>query len=156
MDDLTNKVEKTIKNHTGLAMGAAIIPLPVIDMVAISAVEWDMLRSINKLYGITWSEDIGKQIIAIAAAATIGTGIWGSILKLIPGIGAVAGGMIQMTLAGTICYALGYAYKTYTEKGGVFDKEEFKKDMINNFKKAKKVVNDLKDDVINGKYKKTK
>jgi len=147
MEELSSKVEKTIRNHTGLAMGAAIVPVPVADVVAISAIELDMLRAISKIYGKDLRDDLGKQIIGIAVAATVGGGIWGAILKLIPGIGSAAGGAIQMTVAGTICYALGYAYKSYVESDGVFDPEKFKAEMIYNMKSAKETVKKMKNEM---------
>lgn len=153
MSDITSRADSTIRNHTGFAMAAAVIPVPIADLGAITLVETDMLRALTKIYGLKWSDGFGKQAVGIAAAVTIGTGIWASVLKFIPGMGTMFGGTIQMTIAGTVCYALGKAYQKHLETGGeVFDKETFEAEMKGHMKEGKKVAKDLKDDVKKGEH----
>lgn len=155
MSEITKRANSTIRNHTAFAMTAAIVPVPVADIGAITAVEIDMLRALTKIYGLKWSDSFGKQAVGIAAAATVGTGIWASVAKLIPGLGTIVAGVIQMGIAGTVCYALGKTYQMHLETGGeVFDKETFEDEMKKHMKEGKKVADELKDDVKKGKYKK--
>jgi uncharacterized protein (DUF697 family) len=153
MSKITERANATIRNHTGFAMAAAVVPIPFADVGAITAVEIDMLRSLTKIYGLTWSENLGKQAVGTAAAVMIGTGIWGSVVKFIPGLGSVVGGLIQMSIAGSVCYALGIAYKTHLDTGGdVFDKTKFEKDIKDHLSEGKNYANSIKHDVKNGKY----
>ena len=99
MSCITDRANATIRNHTAFAMAAAIIPVPIADIGAITAVEIDMLRALTKIYGLKWSDNIGKQAVCIAAAATTGTLVWASVVKFLPGLGTVVGGAIQMIIA---------------------------------------------------------
>ena len=153
MSELTKRANNSIRNHTGFAMAAAIVPVPVADVGAITLVEIDMLRALTKIYGLKWSENIGKQAIGIAAAVTIGTTIWASAAKFIPGLGTVVGGAIQMGIAGSVCWALGKAYQKHLESGGeVFDKKSFEEELRAHVKEGKKVAKELKKDAKSGKY----
>ena len=155
MSAISGRANSTIRNHTGFAMAAAVVPVPVADIGAITAVEIDMLRALTKIYGLNWSDGLGKQAVGIAAAATVGTGIWASICKFIPGIGSYVGGAIEMSIAGSVCFALGKTYQKHLESGGeVFDKATFEAEMKEHMKEGKKVANNLKKDVRSGKFKK--
>ncbi len=155
MSDITERADASIRNHVGFAMTAAIVPVPVADIGAITAVEIDMLRALTKIYGLDWKEGLALKAVGIAAAIAVGTGIWASALKILPGIGTVAGGAIQMGIAGTVCYALGKTYQQHLESGGeVFNAETFKAEMKEHMKNGKKVVQEMKDDVKKGNYKK--
>ncbi|MBP7562293.1 MAG: DUF697 domain-containing protein [Candidatus Cloacimonetes bacterium] len=153
MSYLHEKSNACIRNHTGFAMAAAVIPVPVADIGAITAVEIDMMRALTKIYGLNWSENIGKQALGIASAAMAGTGIWGSLIKFMPGVGSIVGGMIQMSVAGTVCYALGKTYQLHLETGGeVFNPEVFATKMKEYIKEGKNIVKELKKNVKNGEY----
>jgi len=133
-------------------MAAAVIPIPVADIGAISAVELDMMRSLGNIYGLAWHEGIGKKALGIGGAAMTGQAIW-SAVKLIPGLGTVVGGIGQMIVAGTVCYALGKAYQAYLESGGgEFDHDSFSADLDSFKDEGRRVANELKDDVRAGKF----
>ena len=73
--------------------------------------------------------DISKSFLTSFVSATIGSAgatvlgktIVSNLLKLIPGVGTVAGGMISGTTAGLLTTALGEAYILYT---GEINKED--------------------------------
>ena len=154
MSEIHDRANAIIRNHTGIAMAAAIIPIPVADIGAITAVEIDMLRALTKIYGLNWSENLGKQAVGIGAACIIGPGLWGAAVKFIPGLGAIIGGAIQMTIAGSVCFALGKAYQEHLESGGeVIDKTTFTKALKAHLDEGKKVANSMKKEVKDGKYK---
>ena len=48
MSEIHDRANACIRNHTGIAMAAAVIPIPVADVGAITAVEIDMLRGLTK------------------------------------------------------------------------------------------------------------
>lgn len=153
MSEIHDRANACIRNHTGIAMAAAVIPIPVADVGAITAVEIDMLRGLTKIYGLKWSENLGKQAVGIGAAIAIGTGVWASVVKIVPGVGSLIGGAIQMTIAGSVCFALGKAYQTHLESGGeVIDEESFKKAIKDHLAEGKRIAKEMKQDVKDGKY----
>src|SRR5512134_3725407 len=54
----------TIKNHAFGAMGVGLIPLPAADFVALTALQVNLLRKLSRFYGVAFSEDVGKKVVA--------------------------------------------------------------------------------------------
>jgi uncharacterized protein (DUF697 family) len=113
----------TIKNHTMTAMGIGILPVPGLDLIALTGVQLNLLRKLGRLYGYNLSDDTGKKLLGsllggylpLAIAAPIA-----SVLKFIPGVGIAAGILAQSTLAGATTYAVGKLFMQHFESGGDF------------------------------------
>ena len=138
---LHERSDACIRNHVIAAMAAAVIPVPVADMGAITMVELDMLRALTAIFGRKWSDNLGKQAVGLAGAAVTGHLVWSGLasgLKFLPGIGSAVGGALQMTVAGAVCFALGKAYQKHLESGGeTIDEEAFRKSVNENYKEGK-------------------
>src|SRR6185436_2578149 len=70
------------------AMGAGIVPLPIVDVLAISAVQLRMLKQLGDHYGVAFSEHRVKNIVGvlIGGLGSVGLGSLAamSLMKLIP------------------------------------------------------------------------
>jgi uncharacterized protein (DUF697 family)/GTP-binding protein EngB required for normal cell division len=99
------------------AAGAASVPVPGVDAAGVLSVNIGMIASVSVIMGVQLSMDSIKTIAGsmVAALATTGGGRWiaGEVLKLIPGIGSMTGGVITATIAGTATYGLGYGYTEF-------------------------------------------
>jgi len=96
------------------AAGIAAIPIPFSDAVGIVPIQIGMLAGISATFGLSIDEiflgTILGTIIAGTGGTMVGRLIVGGLLKMIPGIGSVAGGTIAATTAAAITTALGEAY----------------------------------------------
>jgi len=106
------------------SMVAGLIPLPVVDLVALTGIQLKMLHSLAKLYDIPFSKDLGKSITGSLVGGVIPVGVTrasaGSLAKFIP-IGGTATGMITTSVfAGATTYALGKVFIQHFESGGTF------------------------------------
>jgi uncharacterized protein (DUF697 family) len=134
-----------IKNHMIWSMGAGLIPVPVVDMFAVSAIQLDMIRQLATLYDIDFKQTEGKARIT----ALTGTGLarlGARAVKFIPGVGSVLGGVTMAVLSGATSYALGEAFKKHFETGGTmldFDPARFKKYYNEKFEKGKEIAKDM-------------
>lgn len=134
-----------IKNHMIWSMGAGLIPVPVVDMFAVSAIQLDMIRQLATLYHIDFKQTEGKARIT----ALTGTGLarlGARAVKFIPGVGSVLGGVTMAVLSGATSYALGEAFRKHFETGGTmldFDPARFKKYYDEKFEKGKEIAKDL-------------
>jgi len=152
--EFSEEASKTIRKHTATAMATAMVPIPAADIAAITIVEINMIRELTRIYGHNWNDKLARQIIGIAAAAMVGGGLWASVLKFIPSLGTVSGSVIQMGIAGTVCYALGRAYQSHLESGEEsFDKKEFEETMKQHLAEGKRIADELKEDVKKGMFK---
>ncbi len=115
----TKKVETIddiIKNHVIYAMTAGAIPIPLVDFVAISAIQLDMIKNIAEFYSADYDSSKGKSL----ASSLVGTSfakLGASAVKALPGIGTVLGIAAQVLLAGGSTYALGKVFDTHFSGG---------------------------------------
>lgn len=108
---------------------AGAVPIPFSDAALLVPTQIGMIATITTIFGM----EINKSILTAIISSTLGAGsatilgktIVSNLLKLIPGIGSVAGGAISGTTASLLTTALGKAYISLMEmifKGEV-DKE---------------------------------
>lgn len=139
-----------IRNHMAWSMGAGLIPFPVADFFAVSAVQLDMVRQLCKLYEIDFKENEMKAVIT--ALTTSGFAKVGAkaMIKFIPGIGQIVGGMTMAVLSGASSYAVGEVFKKHFETGGTildFDMDRLKKMYNEKFEKGKKMAEQMKQEI---------
>lgn len=142
--------ETVIRNHVLWSMGASyIIPLPVADVFAVSALQLDMIRQLCRVYDIDFAETQGKAIVSALTTSTMARAGARSLLKLVPVVGTVVGGITVAIVNGASTYALGEVFKTHFATGGTildFDTERLKKMYREKFEKGKRVAKEWKEE----------
>lgn len=136
------------------SFGEGFAPIPFSDAALLVPTQVGMIAGITVIFGM----DISKSFLTSFVSATIGSAgatvlgktIVSNLLKLIPGVGTVAGGMISGTTAGLLTTALGEAYlllmemvykgeinkeDLYTEEGQAAMTKLFKEELRKNRKK---------------------
>lgn len=135
-----------IKNHMLWTMGAGFIPIPIADLFAVGYLQLDMIRQLSKIYDIDFQETEGKAIISSITTAGIAKVGAARIVKFIPIVGSMLGGVALSIFSGASTYALGYAFKKHFEAGGTFldfDMNKLKKTYKELFEKGKTVAEEL-------------
>jgi uncharacterized protein (DUF697 family) len=100
---------------------AGLIPLPVVDLFAVGGLQLQMVRRLSQVYGVAFSDNSGKALIASMAGSMIPTtsGIGAaSTLKFVPVIGTLTAGVVMPTLSAGATYAIGKAFIQHFESGG--------------------------------------
>ncbi len=142
--------ETIIRNHILWSMGASfLIPVPVADIFAVSALQLDMIRQLCRVYNVDFAETQGKAVVTSLTSSTLAKVGARSLIKIIPGIGQLVGGVATSIFNGASTYALGEVFKKHFESGGTildFDTERLKKFYQEKFEKGKKVAEQLKKD----------
>ena len=141
--------ETIIRNHVIWSMGAGLIPVLIADIFAVSALQLDMIRQLCRAYDQNFSETQGKAIVTSLTSSTLARLGARSLIKLIPGVGSIIGGMTVSIFAGASTYALGEVFKSHFDSGGTildFDPERLRKYYQEKFEKGKKVATDLRKD----------
>ena len=141
--------ETVIRNHVIWSMGASyIIPLPIADVFAVSALQLDMIRQLCRVYDIDFAETQGKAIVSALTTSTLARAGARSLLKVIPVVGTVVGGVTTAVINGASTYALGEVFKAHFAHGGTFldfDTDRLKKLYYEKFEKGKKVAKSWKE-----------
>lgn len=118
--DKLPKAMEIIRNHVGFSLGAALVPFPGADLLAVSAVQLNMLRQLAKLYQVGFMDTLGRNLIS----AVVGGGLarlGASLIKIIPGVGTLIGEVSMPVLSGASTYALGQVVARHFDHGGTLD-----------------------------------
>jgi uncharacterized protein (DUF697 family) len=111
---------------------AGLIPVPFVDLAAVGGVQIEMLRRISKIYGVPFSKNSGKAVIAGIAGSMIpaSSGIGASsMIKGVPGIGTAISALTMPTLSVGATFAIGMAFIQHFASGGTlldFDPPDYK------------------------------
>lgn len=122
MEEKEPIAKKIVKNYMWWSMGAGLIPVPFVDLAAVSGVQLKMLKDMSDLYEIKFSENKGKSIVSALLGSivpnSLSVGNMGSILKMVPVIGSVLGGLSMSLFSGAATYAIGKIFIQHFEAGG--------------------------------------
>lgn len=100
---------------------AGLVPIPVVDALAVGGLQLQMVRRLSQIYGVAFSENRGKALIATIAGSMIPTtsGIGAaSVLKAVPIIGTLAAGFVMPALSAGATYAIGKTFIQHFASGG--------------------------------------
>ena len=144
------KAEEIIKWHAIYAAGAGLIPVSLVDIAAVTAIQLDMMRQLSRLYGFNFSENEGKGWVTAISTSTLAKA-GSSLLKLVPGVGTILGGASMSLFSGASSYAIGQAFYIQLKTKGNFDDfdlEESKKAYKEAFEQGKEKIKSWKDGVM--------
>lgn len=112
---------RIVKSNTTWAAAAGLAPFPLLDLVAVGAVQVRMVKQLADLYGVPFRKDLAKSLIGAAIGSTGAFAVAapiGSMLKAVPGIGTFASTFATPAAAGAATYALGKVFTQHFETGG--------------------------------------
>lgn len=98
-------VDDIVRGHVIWAMGAGLIPLPLFDIAAVTAIQLDALKKLAAEEGIDYSTDGGKQFVTALTGGTFAR-LGASLIKAIPGVGSVIGGLSMSAMSAASTYAI--------------------------------------------------
>ena len=114
------KADEVVRAHVLWSLGAGFVPITIVDIAAVTAVQVDMIGQISKIYRVEFQLGEIKSIISALAGSTLAR-IGASLVKAIPLVGSLVGGMSMAALSGAMSYALGQVFISHVERGGTFE-----------------------------------
>lgn len=122
---LDKRADEIIRRHMWAAGGAAgINPIPLLDIAGGSAITVKMVLELARVYKqsidadtvVKMLEQLGKNLVAMvgvtAATPALASGV-GALLKTVPGIGTLAGGLVQGTVQALVTRWIGNVFQKY-------------------------------------------
>jgi uncharacterized protein (DUF697 family) len=132
-------------------MGAGLIPVPILDLVAVSGAQLKMLAEISKIYDVPFQESRGKAIagslIGSVVPGALSFGAIASLLKAVPVAGTFLAGGTMVMFCGASAWALGKVFIQHFESGGTFltlEPEKVREYFKAQFEEGKKVATTMK------------
>ena len=142
----SEEAEKIIRTHVLWSVGAGLMPVPLFDIAAVTAVQMDMLKQLAELHEVDFSKSTGKTFVSALTGSTFAR-IGASVIKSVPGIGTVIGGLSMSVLSGASTYAVGQvAVSHFRSRGSLLDVDMdwAKKTYGEAFEHGNQIVEDLR------------
>ena len=145
-----NLSHELVKKYMWWSMGAGLIPIPLVDIAAVSGVQLKMLNELAKVYDVKFSKNAGKSIISALiggiSADALSKSYITSAVKSIPIIGIV--GAVSMPIfSGATTWAIGKVFIQHFASGGTFldfDPKKVKEYFMNLFKQGQEMAHGMK------------
>ncbi len=137
-----------IRYHVWASIGVGLIPMPLIDIVALTAVQLHLLKKIAESYGVPFFRDKVKNILSALAGGYLPGMISASVAsmaKAVPLAGQTIGAAAMPVIAGAATYAVGKVFVQHFASGGTFltfDPEEVWAYYADMFEEGKKIAGD--------------
>ena len=104
--------QKVVAAAIAIAGGIAATPIPVADAPLLITTQFEMLRRLSTIYGVTLSATTLATAMTGAGASMIGKTIAGTLLKFVP----IAGSVVNAGIAGSITWVLGWTWMELCER----------------------------------------
>jgi len=113
--------QRVINSHANWASAGGIVPLPFVDIFAISGLQVRMVMRLADLYGVPFSQEAAKTIVAAVIGGVtphvVTAGTVGLLFKSVPGFGALVGVFGIASLANASTRVLGRVFVAHFEAG---------------------------------------
>jgi uncharacterized protein (DUF697 family) len=142
--------DTAIKKHVMWAMGVGLVPVPLVDIAGVGAVQMAMISDICKIFGVSFSQERTRSIVASLLGAFLPLSVAttaSSLLKFVPLLGTTVGVLTMPLAAGASTYAVGKVFVQHFEAGGTIltlDPKAVRDYFATEFEHGKKFVADLK------------
>lgn len=139
------KADSIIKSNVVQAMAVGLIPVPLLDVVGLTNIQFKMVDDLVKLYGIRYT-NIEKSVVRSFIMGLLPVaGVTGlsSAFKFLPGIGSIAGSAGVCVTAGGLTYATGKVFARHFAAGGTlkdFDLAKAKQHFMREFRRGKQIA----------------
>lgn len=116
-----SEANSLIKNYVIAATGLGLVPVPLVDLGGLMALQIKLVHGLASHYEVPFKENIGKSLITSllsGAGSVIGVMGLSSLAKAIPVLGTLGGGASVAISAGAVTYAVGQVFANHFESGG--------------------------------------
>jgi len=147
MDDRMAEAMSIVRRSSAWSAGAGLIPIPLVDIGAIAAVQIKMIRDLAKVYGVEFPEVRVRALSSGLAGSvlpyllTVGSsGYLFSMAKAIPIVGPVIAIAAMPGFASAATYAVGKVFAQHFAGGGSlldFDTDAKKEEIAKEFAEAR-------------------
>jgi uncharacterized protein (DUF697 family) len=115
---------ETIASAAKWSVGAALIPIPVLDMAALGAIQANMIVDLADLYDQKISKQAVRGVISVLLGMLVPAGatqmVVGTSAKLLPGYGTIVGAVSLAAFGSAATYSIGKVFVRHFENGGTF------------------------------------
>jgi len=112
------RAHEMLHYHTALTGTVGALPLPLLDMVAVSALQLHLIRDLSRIYGVDFSSQRAKAAVAALLSGAQTGLVVSSMFKYVPVVGYIVASIPSAAAVGGITYAVGKVFIYHFELGG--------------------------------------
>jgi uncharacterized protein (DUF697 family) len=141
-----NEVDAIIRNRVYASLAIGLVPLPLIDAAAQTAVQTELLYRLAQVYGVPFKDELGKKAVSVvlgSVAPVFLTPGLSDLARYVPLIGAGLSATSWPITLGASTYALGRVFAKHFASGGTLldcDFAKIKEEVTEGLSKAKDTV----------------
>jgi uncharacterized protein (DUF697 family) len=110
---------RLVRRYMLFSAGAGLAPIPCFDLLAVTVLQARMLKKLCALYGMNYSKERARSLVAALIGGTYAGLIAGSMARFIPVVGLVSLAAVPAA-SGALTYAVGRVFIQHFESGGTF------------------------------------
>ena len=122
--EVDSSAAQAVKTHMLMALAVGLVPIPLIDVAGLTAIQLRLLSRLSSLYKVEFSDQLGKSVIGSllgAGGSFLASSAASSLLfGLIPVAGWVVSALNSSVFAGASTYAVGKVFSQHFASGGTF------------------------------------
>lgn len=148
-----DKARALVKRNVYWAAGLGLIPVPVVDVLALTGVQVKLLKELSELYEVKFLEDKARTIVISLFTGLGSVGIAHivarSLFRVVPIVGQLVGAVGASALGGALTLAVGNLFVMHFESGGTlldFDVNKMRDHFKREFEKAQRTVSQMQAD----------
>ena len=118
------RAQKIVKKHMAATIPLGLLPLPLVDIAALTATQLNLIRSLSKVYTFDFDEQKSKAVVTSLVGGSLPVLMMlglSSFAKILPGMGTIGGGVSMAVLSGAITYATGQVFIHHFDRGGTLE-----------------------------------
>jgi len=143
-DAKLTRVGEIISSSVKWSAAAGLVPFPVLDLVALGAVQTRMLMDLSAVYDQPFGKEAANSIVSVLLGTLIpgaaAGAVMGSAVKFAPVGGTLTGMASMAAFSAAASYAVGKVFARHLARGGkpgTFSASAIKEDLKAEFKGAK-------------------
>lgn len=115
--------DRIIQDHVLYASFGGALPVPALDVAAVTAIQIDLVRALARVYEVPFDPAVGKAIVTSLTGASLAR-LGASAVKALPLVGSIPGIITQAGLSSASTYAVGQLFRGhFAEQGTLADLE---------------------------------
>jgi uncharacterized protein (DUF697 family) len=118
-----DEANSIVRNYALGSIVPSLMPVPMLDLGLVTAIQLKMLHSLANTYGVPFREELSRSAITALIGGTVALSmarVMSSAVKVIPGVGSIVGMASMPVVNGGTTYAIGKVFVQHFESGGTF------------------------------------
>jgi uncharacterized protein (DUF697 family) len=111
-----------VKKNMVWSAGCGFLPIPMVEFVAITAIQIKMIKELSDHYNVPFRKDLAKasviSLLGSLGGVTLGQAVAASSLRVIPIVGPMIATLSLPALSAGASYAIGKVFISHYELGG--------------------------------------